>query len=154
MMPAARRARTVYQISAGGVIYRLVDDLTMVCLIRTPPQGQWRLPKGLVEEKESLEDTAVREVQEETGLEGSSEGLIGTTEYWFWLQENTGRTRYHKLVYFYLIKYTGGHTDNHDHEVEEARWFPWDKAMQQLSFASEKKIVENALKMIKSGENA
>jgi 8-oxo-dGTP pyrophosphatase MutT (NUDIX family) len=126
----------------------------MVCLIRTPPPGQWRLPKGLVEEKESLEDTAVREVMEETGLEGAAEGFIDTIEYWFWPQEGGEKKRHHKVVYFYLIKCTGGHTDRHDDEVEEACWLDAQEAVQRLSFASEKKIVEKALAKMRIGERA
>lgn len=150
-MPVARRAKTLFEISAGGVIYRPVDDGIMICLIRTPPTGQWRLPKGLVERTESLEEAALREVREETGLEGRSEGLIDTIEYWFWLQEDGGRERHHKVVYFYLIQCTGGSTDNHDHEVDEARWMPSDEAIGRLAFVSEQKIVGKALKRITLG---
>lgn len=153
-MPAGRRAKSIFQISAGGVIYRPAGDMTMVCLIKTPPQGDWQLPKGLVEENESLEATAVREVREETGLEGCSEGLIDTIDYWFWLQEAGEKKRHHKVVYFYLIKYAGGHTDNHDHEVEEARWLPADEAVQRLSFASEKRVMQKALEIMKVRKSA
>lgn len=152
-MPAERRAKTVFEISAGGVIYRPADGETMVCLIKTPPRGHWQLPKGMVEKKESLEDAALREVQEETGLAGRSEGFIDTIDYWFWLQEDTEKKRHHKVVYFYLMQYTGGHTDNHDDEVYEACWVPSAEAVQRLSFASEKRIVEKAMERILSRKN-
>ena len=153
-MPVERRAKTVFEISAGGVIYRLADGIIMVCLIKTPPQGHWQLPKGMVERNESLEAAALREVKEETGLEGRSEGLIDKIEYWFWLQEGAEKKRHHKVVYFYLMKYTGGHTDMHDDEVEEACWLDSKEAVQRLSFASEKKIVDKALEMMKVRKSA
>lgn len=153
-MQAAGRAKTVYEISAGGVIYRPADGMPMVCLIKTPPHGHWQLPKGLVEKEESLENAAMREVKEETGLDGISNGLIDKIDYWFWLPEGDERKRHHKVVYFYLIQCTGGCTDNHDNEVEEACWVSADEAVQRLSFASEKKIVEQALEKMSMGKRA
>lgn len=147
-MPAARHVKTTFDLSAGGVIYRFLDGALIVGLIRTPPNGHWQLPKGLVEKDESLEAAALREVQEETGLEGFSEGLIDKIEYWFWLHEGDQRERHHKVVYFYLLKYRSGHTDNHDQEVEEACWLTSEVALERLSFPSEKKIMQKALEMI------
>ena len=153
-MPAARHVKTAYDISAGGVIYRLSEDSVMVCLIKTLPENYWQLPKGMVENKESLEAAALREVKEETGLEGVSEGLIDSIEYWFWLQEGDEKQRHRKVVYFYLIKCTGGDTDRHDDEVEEACWLDAREAVQRLSFAGEKKIVEKALELLRAGKSA
>lgn len=150
-MPEARPAEIRYDVSAGGVIYRMLDGTSMVCLIKTPPDGHWQLPKGLVEEDESLETAALREVREETGLEGLSEGLIDTIEYWFWLQEGGRRERHHKVVHFYLIRYRSGLTDNHDQEVEEACWLTSDEALDRLTFPSEKKIMQKARDMIAAG---
>ena len=154
MMPAARHAKTANDISAGGVIYRLSEGSVMVCLIKTLPGNHWQLPKGMVENKESLEATALREVKEETGLEGVSEGLIDSIEYWFWLQEGDEKQRHHKVVYFYLIKCTGGDTDRHDDEVVEACWLDAQEAVQRLSFAGEKKIVEKTLAVLKAGKRS
>ena len=154
MMPAARHVKTAYDISAGGVIYRRSQDSVMVCLIKTLPGNHWQLPKGMLEDKESMEAAALREVKEETGLEGISEGLIDSIEYWFWLQEAAEKQRHHKVVYFYLIKCTGGDTDRHDDEVVEACWLDSQEAVQHLSFAGEKKILEKALEMLRVGKVA
>ena len=154
MMPAARHVKTAHDISAGGVIYRLSEGGIRVCLIKTLPGYHWQLPKGMVENNESLEATALREVNEETGLEGVSEGLIDSIEYWFWFPEGAERQRHHKVVYFYLIKCTGGDTDRHDDEVADACWLPAPEAVQRLSFAGEKTIMEKALAILKAGERS
>lgn len=147
-MPEERRVRTKFDISAGGVIYEVKDGDVLVCLIKTPHKDYWQLPKGLVDKNESLEETAVREVREETGLDGILEGRIDKIDYWFWLKEGGEKVRHHKIVYFYLIKYRFGSTKDHDQEVVEACWFPFDKALDKISFKSEKEIIQKAWKML------
>ncbi|KPJ58274.1 MAG: hypothetical protein AMJ42_03580 [Deltaproteobacteria bacterium DG_8] len=139
---------TVFDVSAGGVIYRIKDREVMVCLIKTLPKGHWQLPKGLIDKSESLEEAALREVKEETGLDGISEGRVDKIDYWFWLKEGDEKVRHHKIVYFYLIRYKGGFTKDHDQEVAEACWFPFDKALDRISFKSEREIVQKAEKML------
>jgi len=147
-MRVERRVKTKFDVSAGGVIYRVKNGEVMVCLIKTPPKGHWQLPKGLVDENESLKEAAVREVKEETGLDGISEGRIDKIDYWFWLKEGGEKVRHHKIVYFYLVKYKGGSTKDHDQEVEEACWFSFDKALDEISFKSEREIIQKAGKML------
>jgi ADP-ribose pyrophosphatase YjhB (NUDIX family) len=141
-------AKTKFDISAGGVVYTMESGKVMVCVIKTSPQGYWQLPKGLVDKGESLEEAAVREVREETGLEGKLEGLIDKIEYWFWLEEEGKKVRHHKMVYFYLMKYVKGSPQDHDQEVDEARWFSCEEALGKVSFKSEKEIVQKARMML------
>jgi len=141
--------KTVFNLSAGGVIYQIKDGRVMICLIKTLPKGHWQLPKGLVDKNESLEEAALREVREETGLDGISEGKIDKIDYWFWLKEGDKKVRHHKIVYFYLIKYISGFTKDHDQEVAEACWFLFDKALDMISFKSEREIIQKAEKMLK-----
>ena len=147
-MRMERRVKTKFDVSAGGVIYRVKDGEVMVCLIKTPAKGHWQLPKGLVDRNESLEEAAVREVKEETGLDGISEVRIDKIDYWFWLKEGGEKVRHHKIVYFYLVKYKGGSTKDHDQEVEEACWFSFDKALDEISFKSEREIIQKAGRML------
>jgi 8-oxo-dGTP pyrophosphatase MutT (NUDIX family) len=140
-----------FDVSAGGVIYRTEKNELMVCLIKTPPNGDWQLPKGLVDDNESLEQTALREVKEETGLEGNLEAPIDTIDYWFWLQEGQEKVRHHKIVHFFLLKYTRGVTDDHDNEVYEAVWIPLAKALDTLSFEGERAILRKAERMLRPG---
>jgi ADP-ribose pyrophosphatase YjhB (NUDIX family) len=101
---------------------------------------QWTLPKGTQEPGESITDTAMREVREETGLE--VELLVGldTIDYWFvWTPE---QTRYHKFVHYFLMHATGGDLSRHDTESEEARWFSIDEAKQVMAFDNERHLLE------------
>src|SRR5882672_8883865 len=117
----ATRGRTLFEVSAGGVIYRRTRHGVAVCLISTKGGTRWQLPKGKREEGESLEQTAAREVSEETGLTGRVGPRLDKIDLWFTWNEDGVAVRHHKLVYFYLLEYTSGSTDDHDDEVEEAR---------------------------------
>jgi 8-oxo-dGTP pyrophosphatase MutT (NUDIX family) len=104
---------------------------------------EWCLPKGHVEAGETLEQTAAREVAEETGIQGRVLITLGTIDYWF----STHDRRIHKMVHHYLLEATGGeHTiDNDpDHEAIDAAWFPLDQVHEQLTFPNERRIAQAA----------
>lgn len=145
--PAAP-GRTLFEVSAGGVIYRRTRQGVAVCLISTKGGTRWQLPKGKREEGESLEQTAAREVAEETGLTGRVGPRLDKIDLWFTWNEDGVAVRHHKLVYFYLLEYTRGSTDDHDDEVEEARWFDAAEALARLTFPNERKVVERALAVL------
>lgn len=133
--------------SAGGVVFNLHDGGIEVALTARMGDGRWGLPKGLVEKGEALEEAALREVSEETGLTGEIVDKIDRIDYWFYWRPD--ETRYHKYVHFFLIRHTGGDTSKHDWEVEEVRWFKIDDAIDKLAFKSEKMVLEKAKKKIK-----
>jgi len=149
-MPSAskQKIRTEQQVSAGGVVYRKKVAGTEVALIKVGPIIRWQLPKGIVDQGETPEEAAVREVREETGLVARIESSLEKIEYWYVSGGKTGKVRYHKFVYFYLMKYRSGTTDDHDHEVLEARWVPIVDAIRMLSFKSERELVEKARELI------
>jgi 8-oxo-dGTP pyrophosphatase MutT (NUDIX family) len=152
-MPAAKsetKLPTQTQTSAGGVAFRDIAADIEIAIIKVAPEMRWQLPKGLVDEGESNEAAALREVSEETGIEADLIEAIDTIEYWFVGQYNGPRTRFHKFVHFFLMRYRGGDVRDHDHEVEEARWVSIDEAVQKLAFKSEKDIVEKARGLIAS----
>jgi 8-oxo-dGTP pyrophosphatase MutT (NUDIX family) len=129
-------------VSAGGVIYKSVGDSFEVALVS---RGRvWCLPKGIIEKGETAEETALREVKEETGLAGELIGKIGEISYNFF----SGR-RFFKTVHFYLFRYVGGSVEAHDSEVDSVKWFPISEALQALTYINEKKIVTKALEMLK-----
>ena len=142
---------TRLEISAGGVIYRRRPKGLDVCLIQTHNGTAWQLPKGLIERGEPAEDAAVREVAEETGLTGELLGRLEKIEYWYVWDEEDGRVRVHKFVYFFLLRYVSGSTKDHDDEVDDARWFPIEEAQRTLSFVNERHVLKLAAKAIAGG---
>jgi 8-oxo-dGTP pyrophosphatase MutT (NUDIX family) len=121
-----------------------------VALISVGEAGRWQLPKGLVGKDEPFEVAAMREVREEAGIATEFVAPLDTVEYWYFSKERGERVRFHKFVHFYLLRYTRGSVRDHDHEVNEARWFEIVKAQEILSFKSEKNIVVRAREMILS----
>jgi len=144
--------RAVREVSAGGVIYRKHAGAIEIALIHV--RNRWGLPKGHVEKGESNSDAALREVREETGLEGRMRKKLGDIRYSY-REKRTGREpiRIYKRVYFYLLRYLKGDVRDHDHEVDEARWFPIEEAIQTLKFATERRMVKRALAVLTVGDS-
>ncbi|NLG73126.1 MAG: NUDIX hydrolase [Chloroflexi bacterium] len=143
--------KTTTQTSAGGVVFRQGQGQLEIALISVGEDGRWQLPKGLIGAQEAPEAAALREVREETGLHAENLGLIDEIEYWFFTRAQGERVRVHKRVLFYLMRFLSGSTDNHDWEVNEARWVEIDAAVQMLAFESEKKVVTRARELILAG---
>src|SRR3954453_11098800 len=93
------------QVSAGGVAFRVRGRRTEVAIISVGDNSRWQLPKGLVNRRELAESAAVREVREEAGVETETGCPIDTIEYWYFSSLAGKRVRFHKLVYFYLLRY-------------------------------------------------
>ncbi|HET8568265.1 MAG TPA: NUDIX hydrolase [Candidatus Limnocylindria bacterium] len=137
----AERRRAEQAIAAGGVVMRQGDGGPEVALTGRHSDGTWVFPKGTPDHGESLEETAAREVREETGLEVRLVRPLGTVEYWF---SSAGR-RIHKAVHFYLMEATGGDVSLHDHEYDEVRWVPVEEARRMLSFDTYREVLDRAL---------
>ncbi|MBI2352273.1 MAG: NUDIX hydrolase [Deltaproteobacteria bacterium] len=136
--------RTVREISSGGIVYRRRKGVTEVAVIRV--RNKWRLPKGRVEEGEGLQETALREVREESGLEGRVVAKLGDITYWYTNKTKEGETiKIFKRVYFYLIRCLKGDVRRHDEEVEEACWLPIEEAMKKLSYPTERETMRKAM---------
>jgi 8-oxo-dGTP pyrophosphatase MutT (NUDIX family) len=130
--------RDLRETSYGGVVVR--GDKVLVIT----PAGKRRvtgLPKGGPNPGESGEQTAAREVREETGVTATVREPLGDVNYWY----RRGGRRVYKTVHFYLCDYVSGSTDDHDHEVENARWMPLEDARTALSYPGERALIERAL---------
>ncbi len=139
-MPQRRRGSRVREaVAAGGVVIRRGERGPEVVLAGR--EGMWVLPKGTPDADERIEETATREVREETGLDVRIVRPIGQIEYWFALP----RKRVHKIVHFYLMEALGGDTSQHDHEYDEVRWVSVDEARRMLTFDTYREMLERAL---------
>jgi len=133
--------RTVRDVSAGGVITRFNGHTMEVVLVGRVRPERWTIPKGTPITGETLEETAMREVREETGLSVRILERLGDITYWF----SARGVRHHKTVHFYLLEALGGNTEDHDWENDFVEWVPADEAVRRMSFTSEIGIVEKAI---------
>jgi 8-oxo-dGTP pyrophosphatase MutT (NUDIX family) len=145
-----RRLKTVRDVSAGGVAYRRTPEGIEVVLVGRLEPERWVLPKGTPDRGESMEQTAVREVAEETGIHVRLIRPLIDIDYWFVLHG----TRHFKTVHFYLMEAIGGDTSLHDHEYDVAAWFPIAEALQRLAFANERNVLERAADELARAEDA
>lgn len=129
-------------VSAGGLVVDDRPDGPWVVLIAHRNSAgaiQWTLPKGGLEDGEELEDAAVREVREETGLDAEVVRKLGVVDYWFvWRPDEV---RYHKFVHYFLMAYRGGDMATRDDEAEEVVWLPISQALTRLSHPNERALV-------------
>lgn len=137
-MPILRTARAT---SAGGVVHRRVDGRTEIVLVHRRSPVLWALPKGTPDSGETIEETALRETREETGIEVEIEGRLRAIRYFF----VRGTTRFHKTVHFFLMRPVGGSPDLHDAEFDEVRWTSAEEALAIMSHATERSVVEEAV---------
>ena len=157
-MSTSDTAPAVRLLSIGGVVLRNGDSGPEVALCgHIDGAGyEWGLPKGTPEPGETRTQTAIREVQEETGLEVVIDEYIGDIKYSFPWPKAGGRdagnkrSLAHKTVLFYLMSATGGSTDLHDHEFDDVQWFPADTALRSLKYDNEAAIVKDGLEMASS----
>lgn len=144
MKPRVRK-----EVSAGGVLLRGVGTpgVEVALTAHEDLKGKmvWSLPKGLVESAESPEEAAIREVKEETGLEGRIIRKLGDVEYWFYSPRD--RARVHKIVHFFLMECTGGNIEKHDWEVREVRWFSLNEAKAVLAYKGEREMLDRVGQM-------
>lgn len=127
--------------SSGGAVLSFRDGAPFVALIATRGRTRWGLPKGAVSEGETSEQAALREVNEETGLDASIIKPLDTIEYFF----RAGGTLIRKRVDFYLMNYVGGTLTPQLSEVDDVEWVALPEAIERASFDSEKKLLEMAL---------
>jgi 8-oxo-dGTP pyrophosphatase MutT (NUDIX family) len=132
--------------SSGGAVLSFRDGVPYVALIATRGRLRWGLPKGAVSEGETSEQAALREVQEETGLEAVIVKPLDTIEYFF----RASGTLIRKTVDFYLMNYVSGTMTPQLSEVDDVQWVELSEAIQRASFDSEKKLLEMTLSEVET----
>ena len=134
------------ELSAGGLVVRRMRGRWWLAAIRPQgkPEGVWALPKGLIDPGEDALATALREVREETGIEGEAAGRLGESRYVY----SRGGERIFKVVIFYLVRYRRGRIGAIEaqmrREVADARWLPLDDAPRLLAYRGERDMAERA----------
>lgn len=140
------RMRTVRETSAGGLVVSGIEGdgepLRAALIGRVDRRGRmmWSLPKGHIETGETAEQTAIREVAEETGIEGTVLASLGKIDYWF---VSEGK-RIHKTVHHYLMRFTGGELSDADYEVAEVAWVPFTDLGRTLTYSDERRLARAA----------
>ncbi|EME56602.1 NUDIX hydrolase [Amycolatopsis decaplanina] len=136
-----RRLTTVDETSAGGLVVD-AERANAALIGRLDRHGRllWSLPKGHIEDGETHEQTAVREVREETGISARVLQPLGTIDYWFVAE----RRRVHKTVHHFILESTGGELSDEDVEVTEVAWVPLAELETRLAYSDERKLVRKA----------
>jgi 8-oxo-dGTP pyrophosphatase MutT (NUDIX family) len=143
--------RVEQAVSAGGVVYRHGTHGIEVLLCGRMHEGLWALPKGTPHHGETIEQTALREVGEETGLGVAIDRDLGTIEYEF--SRPAQGVRFEKTVYHFLMRPNGdGSVDHHDNEYDRVEWFPAEEALRIMTHRNEAQVVRRALAAIESGD--
>jgi 8-oxo-dGTP pyrophosphatase MutT (NUDIX family) len=139
------------EFSAGGVLVKTIRGRPMVAAIRPrgKPEGLWALPKGNIDEGERPDETALREVWEETGVRGRLVEKLGDVKYTY---TRRGGVRVFKIVSFYLLRAGRGRIGEIEErmrrEVDEARWLPLEDAPRLLAYGGEREMARKAIERV------
>jgi len=144
-----------FEFSAGGVVYRKSDGKMSILVAQHSQHHGWVFPKGLIEKKESgirnqesgretKEETALREVEEETGIKGKIIKSLTPITYWYVFEKE----KIKKTVYYFLMEFVEGDTKNHDWEMENVEWIPIEKVEEKLTYKSDRQVWQEAKKQL------
>ena len=134
------------EFSSGGVVYRKEKNKILWLVTKSAstdlyPKQVWRLPKGWIDEGETSQEAALREVREEGGVEAKIVKKIETVNYFF---TTPNKTKILKFVTFYLMRWLKDLSEGFGEETSEIAWLPFDKAFKKLSFSGERQVLKKA----------
>jgi 8-oxo-dGTP pyrophosphatase MutT (NUDIX family) len=138
-------------VSAGGVVLWKHDNDIFICIVKRRNKGVWILPRGRIEKNEHMEETVIREIKEETGIEATIIKKIGIISYSFYSSKD--KVTYNKVVHFYLLRLDKQEDFVPNQEIEEKLWVPLNKAKESLSYQAEKDIIDKVIEFIHKNEN-
>jgi len=136
-----------FEFSAGGVVVKKDNGQNLILVSQHSQHHGWVFPKGLIGDHvkdEKKEDTAIREVEEETGVKGKIIKALTPVEYWYFFEGE----KIKKTVYYSLMEYVGGDITKHDNEMENVEWLSVDEVENRLTYPSDKKVWQEASKLI------
>ena len=132
-----------FEFSAGGIVFKKENGKALVLVSQHSQHHGWVFPKGLIGDHvkgEQKEDTAIREVEEETGAKGKIIRSLTPIEYWYVFEGE----KIKKTVYYFLMEYVSGDITNHDFEMEKVEWLPESEVEKRLTYSSDKKVWQEA----------
>jgi 8-oxo-dGTP pyrophosphatase MutT (NUDIX family) len=148
MKPASLKT----QVSSGGVIFRKHEGILEIAMVTVKGGSVWCLPKGLINKGENPEETALREVSEETGLKGRIIEKLGEITYWYYIKNEN--TKFKKTVHFFLMEYLSGDVADHDREVDNAFWVPLGIAPEKAGYRGEREMIEKSRERLMNGKDS
>lgn len=137
--------------SAGGVLFEKRGDGIRVVLIKPAYGHVLTLPKGEIDEGETEEEAALREVREETGLRGKIIDKLDSVTYWYFLKREN--VKYRKTVHYFMMRFVDGNIEDHDHEVEEVFWMSLEDARKSVRYRSDAKMLDLLAERLKGYEH-
>jgi len=143
--------RTSREFSAGGIVFKKVNDQTLWLIVQPEGGGHWskdrfQFPKGLIETGEKAPQTAKREVAEETGVRADIVQKIDSLKIFFFDEE---KNRIQKTITLFLMEFKQeGERQEDEEKIKEIFWLPYEEALQKLTFDTEKKALEKARKIL------
>jgi 8-oxo-dGTP pyrophosphatase MutT (NUDIX family) len=138
-------AETKREFSAGGAVYKKDGDKVLWLVCQHSGYHKWVLPKGLIDPGEKGEETAVREVEEETGIKTKIVAKIPDPEKYVYTMNGV---KIFKLVTYFLMEYASGDIANHDFEMEAVEWLPYEEAYEKLNFHGAKSVLAKAQQLL------
>lgn len=133
-----------FEFSAGGVVFKKEENKVFILVAKHSQHHGWVFPKGLIDKGEKKEETAVREVEEETGIKGKIIQSLKPIQFWYVMDGEKRK----KTVYYFLMEEAGGNIASHDYEMEKVEWIPQEEVKERLTYKSEKEVWEQATKLI------
>jgi 8-oxo-dGTP diphosphatase len=136
-----------FEFSAGGVVFKKDNGKNLILISQHSQHHGWVFPKGIIGDKikeENKEDTAIREVKEETGVNGKILKVLKPVEYWYVLKGE----KIKKTVYYFLMEFLSGDITDHDDEMENVEWIEMENVEEKLTYRSDKQVWQEARKLI------
>lgn len=136
-----------FEFSAGGVVFKKESGKTLILVAQHSQHHGWVFPKGLIgdhEKGETKETTALREVEEETGIIARIVKPLSSIFYWYVFEGE----KIKKTVYYFLMEFVSGDTKNHDHEMENVEWLSTEEVEKRLTYKGDKAVWQVAQKLI------